>query len=260
VVLVRTFRSVTNIGYFSNRSCPTLLQICVKVVTNLAIDTNNDYICNMETIVKRSVSKEIEDRILSKKDGEVFVPSDFNDLGGIDAVKTTLSRLAKEGVIRRIAQGIYDKPKKDPEIGALTPTIEIVAKAIARRDNAKIEPSGVMAMYLLGLTTQIPMKAVYLTDGSPREIHIGNRTIKFKSASPKLLSFEGEISKLVILALKELGESNLTNETIIEKLKSILKKEDEKKFENDRRKAPGWIGSFLKTITNENNKLKGWNF
>ena len=100
----------------------------------------------MEVAIKRSISKEIEDRILSKKDGEVFVPSDFNDLGGVDAVKTTLSRLAQEGVIRRIAQGIYDKPKKDPEIGAITPPIESVAKAIARRDNAKIEPTGIMAM------------------------------------------------------------------------------------------------------------------
>lgn len=210
----------------------------------------------MKTVVKRSISGEIEDRIRSKKDGEVFVPSDFNDLGGIDAVKTTLSRLAKEGVIRRIAQGIYDKPKKDPEIGNITPSIEIVAKAIARRDNAKIEPTGIMAMYLLGLTTQIPMNAVYLTDGSPREIHIGNRTIKFKSASPKLLSLEGNISKLVILALKEIGESNLTNETVIEKVKTLLKKEDEITFENDRRKAPGWISKILKSMTNDNNNLK----
>lgn len=208
-------------------------------------------------MIEIPVSNKILHELDLKEDGTIIFPSDFNHLGTADAVKMALSRYAKAGLIKRLAHGIYLKPKKDPEIGTLTPSLDEIAKAIARRDNARIIPTGIMAMHLLGLTTQIPMKAVYLTDGSPRIIHIGNRTIKFKSTSTKNLSLEGSLSKLLILALKELGEERL-NQDILKIINEIIKKENQKVLENDIRKAPNWISALLQKKVKEN-KTQPWN-
>ncbi|MCI0922655.1 DUF6088 family protein [Sphingobacterium rhinopitheci] len=70
-------------------------------------------------------------------------------------------------------------------LGVIYPTTEELAKQIAQRDKARIAPTGIMALFLLGLTNQRPLKAVYLTDGSQREIKIGKRSIKFKKTVPR---------------------------------------------------------------------------
>ena len=80
-------------------------------------------------------------------------------------------------------------------------------------------------MHVLGLTTQIPLKLGYLTDGSPRKITIGKRTIQFKKTTPKNLALKGEISKLAVQALKEIGKGKATKEEI-DKIQTLLKKED----------------------------------
>lgn len=105
------------------------------------------------------------------------------------------------------------------------PTTETIAKAIAKRDKARILPTGSYAMHVLGLTTQIPLKLGYLTDGSPRKITIGKRTIQFKKTTPKNLALKGEISKLAVQALKEIGKGKATKEEI-DKIQTLLKKED----------------------------------
>ena len=116
--------------------------------------------------------------------------------------------------------------------------------AIAKRDKARILPTGSYALHMLGLTTQIPLKLVYLTDGSPRKITIGKRTIQFKKTTPKNLSLKGSISKLVVQALKEIGKGKMTNDEL-DKIVSILKKEDSKKLKHDIALAPQWIAEIL---------------
>lgn len=145
----------------------------------------------------------------------------------------------------RIAHGVYVKPKISKLLGELTPTAEDVAIAIAKRDKARIIPTGVHAQNRLGLSTQVPTKAVYLTDGSPRLIKVGKRTILFKKTSPKNLSTKGQISTLVIQALKDI-RNGLVTEDEEKKVISILKKEDVNNLKNDIKLAPVWIAEIMK--------------
>lgn len=178
--------------------------------------------------------------------GRVLFVDDFLDLGSPDSIKKALYRLAKEkGLLIRLAHGIYLYPKTDKELGTLYPSTEEIAKAIARRDKARIIPTGIYALNRLGLSTQVPMKIVYLTDGATRLIKIGKRIISFKKTSPKNLMTLGEISTLVIQALKEIGQEDIDDE-ILKKIKVVLKKETEENILNDAKLAPAWINKILK--------------
>src|SRR5699024_2807330 len=105
--------------------------------------------------------------------------------------------------LERIAQGIYLKPKRDPLLGILYPSVEEIAEKIAKRDKARIAPTGVMALYLLGLTTQIPLKIAYLTDGSQRQIKIGNHNILYKQSSSRNFAIKLEPLHLFVHACRE---------------------------------------------------------
>ena len=144
----------------------------------------------------------------------------------------------------RLAHGIYLYPKTDSQLGVLKPTVEKIAEAIAKRDKAKIIPSGALELNKLGLSTQVPMNAVYLTDGSQRSIQIGNRKIKFKRTVPKNLKAKGEISSLVIQALKEIGKGNVTEQQK-EKITELLKKEKSEHLKYDIKLAPVWIREIM---------------
>ena len=130
--------------------------------------------------------------------GAIFFAEDFMDLASSANIRQVLSRLEKDDLLVRLAQGIYLKPKVDPTLGILYPGTEEIAEKIARRDRARIAPTGVLALYLLGLTTQVPLKVVYLTDGSQREVKIGNRSIKFKKTVPKSFAIKDNLLHLIV--------------------------------------------------------------
>ena len=192
-----------------------------------------------------SIEEKILERINVIPKGDVFIPGDFSDLGSSEAVRLSLFRLEKEGVITRVAQGIYVRPKESSLIGQLTPSAEDVADAIARRDKIRTIPTGSYALNALGLSTQVPMNIVLLTDGSPREIKVGKRTIKFKKTTPKNLLAKGQISRLVIQALKEIGNGKVSKEEE-QKIVTILTKEDKKMLNHDIALAPVWIQKIMK--------------
>ena len=188
--------------------------------------------------------KQIEEYITSAKGGTIFYPADFVDYGGTEAIKVALHRLAKRKVIKRLAFGIYAKPTISKLIGEVYPTAEEIAKAIARRDNAKLLPTGAFAQNALGLSTQVPMKFVYLTDGPARTVKMGKTTIQFKKASPRKLALKGEISKLVVMALSDIGKDRLTPEQE-NRILGLLKKEKPELLKHDIRLAPRWIGEIM---------------
>lgn len=195
----------------------------------------------------------VEDKILQHIEafpkGELFLPSDFSELGSSEAVRLSLFRLEKEGVITRVAQGIYVRPRESSLIGKLTPTAEEVAEAIAKRDKIRTTPTGSYALNALGLSTQVPMNIVLLTDGSPREIKVGKRKIKFKKTTPKNLMAKGKISRLVIQALKEIGNGKVTA-VEVQKILDVLKKENEKDLKHDISLAPVWIQKIMSKALN----------
>ena len=177
--------------------------------------------------------------------GSVLFVDDFLDYGNPESVKKALLRLKEKNILVRLAHGIYLFPKIDKELGVLFPSTEDIAKAIARRDKARIVLTGVQALNKLGLSSQVPMKVVYLTDGATRTVKVGKRTISFKKTSPKNLLTQGEISSLVIQALKTIGQKNIDNETI-KKILDILKNEQQENIKNDAKLSPAWIHKILK--------------
>lgn len=191
-------------------------------------------------IVENKIAKALK----SYPKGSVLFTVDFLDYGNPESVKKALLRLKEKEILVRLAHGIYLLPKIDKELGVLFPSTEDIAKAIARRDKARIVPTGVQALNKLGLSTQVPMKVVYLTDGAARSIKVGKRTITFKNTSPKNLLAQGEISSLVIQALKTIGQSKVDAETLV-KIQTLLKKEKVENRLNDAKLAPAWINKII---------------
>lgn len=197
----------------------------------------------------QSIEKQIERSIKSKPIGSLVSPDDYLSYGSSDAIRKALDRLQDKKVIVRVAQGIYVRPKISKLIGQLVPTAEEVADAIAKRDRIRTVPTGSYALNALGLSTQVPMNIVLLTDGSPREIKVGKRKIKFKKTTPKNLLAKGKISRLVIQALKEIGNGNI-KEAEEKKILDLLKKEDESDLKHDIYLAPVWIQKIMKKTLN----------
>jgi Family of unknown function (DUF6088) len=191
----------------------------------------------------------IENRVLEKikkaKRGTLLFGQNFVSEGSNDAIRKSLERLVKKDEIERVATGIYIRPEIDPIVGKVPPSIDSIVKAIAKRDKARVVPTGVTALNKLGLSTQVPMKFVYLTDGSSRNIKIDGRSILFKRTSPKNVATIGEISTLVIQALRVIGKDKVSTEEI-EKIQSLLKLEKKARLEHDIRLAPEWIREIMK--------------
>jgi hypothetical protein len=200
----------------------------------------------------------IDDKIIKKikkaRGGSVFLIDDFLRFGTAKAVGKALERLVEAGEISRVSRGVYARLKQHPMFGELLPAAEDIAKAIAKKDKARIIPTGVLALNALGLSTQVPLNLVYLTDGSARIIKIRKRTVKFKKISPRNLSAIGPVSSLVIQALKEIGKDKVTEKEMVIILQH-LKSEDPYRLEHDIKLAPEWIRIIMrkaiKTDTNE---------
>ncbi len=199
----------------------------------------------------------IDDKVLIKfrkaGRGSLFFTEDFLLYGSAKAVSKVLERLVKNQVITRVARGIYTRLENDPMLGPVRPGTEAIAEAIRRRDKARIVPTGVAALNALGLSTQVPMNVVYLTDGAARKIAIGRRKIVFKKTTPKNLAAIGKISGLAIQAMKEIGKDKITN-TEIDIITEQLKKEVPYRLEHDIRLAPEWIRIIMrKALKTEKN-------
>lgn len=196
----------------------------------------------------QSAHKQIEESIKKKRRGNLFFTNDFKSFGNGDAIRQVLSRLCRENLIVRISNGIYLYPKISKYVGIIYPSVEEIAKAIVRKERARMIPTGVFALNKLGLTTQVPMKVVFLTDGAPRVIKVGKKaTIRFKKTVANHLAFKGSISTMVIFALKEIGKGNVT-ESELQKIKEALAHEATENIKHDAALAPEWISAILLSI------------
>ena len=199
------------------------------------------------------MSQSIENKVLEhlkyRQRGKIYFTNDFATLGTSESIRKSLSNLVKKDILIRLTQGIYLYPKIDKELGVLYPSVDDVCRAIAKRDKARIEPTGVFALHSLGLSTQIPVNVVYLTDGIPRKIKYGNRTIKFKKTAPKNLAMKGKVSSLVITALKQIGKGNVSQEVELQ-LTKVLKKESVENVRHDAKLAPEWISKLIFQLLN----------
>lgn len=197
----------------------------------------------------------IDDKVLTKFKkagrGSLFFTEDFLSYGSAKAVSKVLERLVKDQVITRVARGIYTRLENDPLLGPVKPGTEAIAEAIRRRDKARIIPTGVAALNALGLSTQVPMNVVYLTDGAARKITVGRRKIVFKKTTPKNLAAIGKISGLAIQAMKQIGKDNISEKEIATIL-NHLGKEEPYRLEHDIKLAPEWIRIIMRKALTKN--------
>ncbi len=198
-----------------------------------------------------SIDNKIIEKIKKAKRGSLFFIEDFLNLGTSKAVSKALERLVEKEDLSRVSRGIYSRLRIDPILGAISPTTEEIAEAVRRRDKARIIPTGILALNALGLSTQVPMNLIYLTDGAARTIQIGKRKIVFKKTSPRNLAAIGSISSLAIQALREIGKDNVTEDEINSILRQ-LEKEDPYRLQHDIKLAPEWIRIIMRQALNTN--------
>lgn len=186
------------------------------------------------------LTKEIRNTIERNGPGRLYMVQDFADLNNDGLVTRALSRLENEGMLIRLAQGLYLYPARN-KYGILFPTIEKIAYAIAEKDKARIIPSGLTALNRLGLSTQVATNAVYITDATARELAIGNRKIIFKRAAPRNFAYKSDLFPMVVAAMKELVKDGVTDEHLKIIKQVIGKYGDIDEIRYDYNIAPQWI-------------------
>jgi hypothetical protein len=198
----------------------------------------------------QSIDSKIYGTIRKRGRGSVFVPADFLGIGSREAVDVALHRLILKGKIRRLARGVYDFPKEHPVLGPLSPSPDVVAKALTGRDRTRLQPAGAYAANVLGLSDQVPAKAVFLTDGPSRTVKIGPMTIQLRQTTAKNMEAAGRLSGLLIQALRELGQEHVT-ETRREHLKRILPISKRRELLKDLRLAPTWMHPIFRELAED---------
>ena len=199
--------------------------------------------------MQESVNKLLK-RIQSHGRGWVFTPAHFEDLAGRSTVGTVLQRLHEKGTIRQLARGLYHYPKIDPQLGLLEPDTDAIARALAGRDAIRLQASGAYAANLLGLSTQVPMKRFFLTDGLSRTVQVGRRQIVLRRTTPKNMATAGRISGLVIQALRHLGQKHV-DATVLRKLDQRLDEDARQQLLKDSRYAPEWIARIIRQLADQ---------
>jgi len=201
----------------------------------------------------KSVENKIETCIKKQRRGKLFFAADFASCGGDEAVFKALQRLHKSGLIMRVAHGIYYYPKKSKSVyfkgEYLPPTIDEIAYGIAKRDKIRIVPTGSYALHALGLSTQVPMNVVFITDGTPRRIKVGKRKgILFKHTfETRSLSYKSKLLMLIVSALREIGKDKATPQQL-EIIKSHFVHVPQKELNEDIQLMPIWVRKTLLSL------------
>lgn len=198
----------------------------------------------------QSIDSRILAAIRGSARGSVFVPVDFLGLGSRQAIGIALHRLARQGTIRRLARGVYDFPKQHPVLGPLSPSADAVARALAGRDHTRLQPAGAYAANALGLSEQVPAKAVFLTDGPSRTVKIGAQTIQLRRTTARNMAAAGRLSGLLIQALRELGQEHVTPERRAH-LKRTIPADKRRELLKDLRLAPAWMHPIFRELAEE---------
>lgn len=193
-----------------------------------------------------TIQEQIDMRVRTAEPGTLFFVNDFCEFDNV-YVSKILSLLASYNVLERLAKGIYYKPIVT-EYGNVYPSAEKIVHAIAEHEHTEILPTGESALNALGLSTQVPMKPVYLTTGSPRVITVGRKQIRLKRRAPRMYAYQSKLMPILELALKAKGQNNIS-ETDINRIRELLRDSHEKDLVyGDLGNAPVWIRKIVKQL------------
>ena len=196
----------------------------------------------------KNISESIFYFIAGHGRGWVFSSSDIAGRFARQQIDNALSDLAQEGKIRRVARGLYDYPRySDLLQKTLSPDIDQVAYAYARKFSWRIEVSGDSALNILGLSTQIPAQYVYLSDGPSKDYDVMGVVLKFKKSTLKDIGFKHRESTLIVQALKALGKEQL-NAQIFANIRAQIANESLAKILRDTQGSTGWVFEAIKQI------------
>ncbi|MBU4262905.1 MAG: hypothetical protein KKC76_13700 [Proteobacteria bacterium] len=199
----------------------------------------------------KSIASKVLSRIYGRGKGWAFSSNDFVTEFNRNQVDNALSDLTKDGKIRRVCRGIYDYPKYSVLLKQqLSPDFDQVAQALARKFNWRIQPSGDAALNLLGLSTQVPGRIVYLSDGPNRKYSLGSYTLEFKKSALKDVGFKHKESELVVQAIKALGKDQ-ASKIPIENIRKQLDMSKGKQIIKDTKSVTSWIYDYIKQIYTE---------
>ncbi len=201
---------------------------------------------NKESYIEES--KTLKSRIKALPVDSVLFRSDYPEYHS-EFVGSTLAELTESGVLFKMAQGIYVKPRKS-RFGLVFPSIEKIVQAIAMRDNAEVLPSGTTALNALGLSTQVPMNYSYLTSGSERTIKLANRQVVLKRGVPKNFCYKTRLIALLTQALRALKQENIGDSEIQIIRELIAKETDKESLAKDVDAMPGWMKRIIKPMLN----------
>jgi hypothetical protein len=194
------------------------------------------------------IANRILRRARARGRGSVFTPADFLDLGSRAAIDQALSRLAKDGRLRRVARGLYDYPRLHPRFGPLAPAPDAIAKALARETGSTLQVAGAQAANALGLSTQVPARSVYLTDGPSRRVALGKRVIDMRHASRGHLVAAGSMAGTVVQALRHLGPDSVPD---VVNAAPHLNASDQRALVRGVNQAPAWMRPALNRIAKQ---------
>ena len=195
----------------------------------------------------RSVYEKLRSQVEKRGRGAVFVTQEFLALGSRAAVDEAFSRLAKQGLIRRLGRGLYDYPRLHPTLGMVPADPDQVAAALARKTGSRIQSAGAWAANALGLSTQVTARPIYLTDGRRRTVQVGGQTIELRHASPRSMAGAGRAEGTVIQALRHLGPERIDAATV-ERLREVLSVREKAALRREILSAPGWLAPTLLQI------------
>ncbi len=202
-----------------------------------------------------TIQDDILNRIRGHDRGKVFTPKDFLDLGSRDAADQSLSRLVRSGEIQRLGRGLYLYPRVNERLGiAIGPDPDEIAEALGRQTGSRVLPSGAVAANRLGLSTQVPAKPVYLTDGRTRQVRVGGMVFQIRHAAPKELSAASRTSVMVFQALRHLGREAV-DEQVIARLRRALSADQRRELLRDARYTTDWIAAIVRQVAQDKKEL-----
>lgn len=186
----------------------------------------------------------VKEYLATIPEGHPFPSSALRHFAATDNLRQILNRLVKAGELKRVARGVFTKPKQVSKIGEILPSASEVAATLAKSTGETIAIHGAEAARQLQLTTQVPMRLIFYTSGNTRTLKIANRTIQLKHVNPSRLVAPGTTPGLVFSALYYLGRENVTTKTI-EIIKHRIPFEEFNATINLMERMPAWMSDIF---------------